>query len=171
MTPEKTNIPAWTPEQNATIDGLQQKLGWSRIKAIHKLREGEKAGKTPEQILAEATVAKAKPAAKPIHQPKELNERLAKMGDEAPHVKAVKSKVKDEVKISKGDAKHYDQHAVIDGFLKHGKSITELAAAQKMSKVYCHRILTTKVPKEYAAEQERRAEAREKAKATKGKSA
>jgi len=33
-----------------------------------------------------------------------------------------------------------------------------------MSHVYCHRILTTKVAKEYAAEQARRAEAREKGK-------
>jgi hypothetical protein len=58
----------------------------------------------------------------------------------------------------------YDQQAVIDGFLKHGKSITELAAAQKMSQVYCHRILTTKVPKEYAAEQAKRKAARVAAK-------
>jgi hypothetical protein len=57
----------------------------------------------------------------------------------------------------------YDQEAVIQGFLKHGKSITELADAQKMSKVYAHRILTTKVPKEYAAEQAKRQAAREKA--------
>src|SRR2546429_9535862 len=34
-----------TPGQNAAIDGLQQKLGWSRVQAIHKLRQGEKAGK------------------------------------------------------------------------------------------------------------------------------
>jgi len=54
---------------------------------------------------------------------------------------------------------------VIDGFLKDGKTITELADAQKMSHVYRHRILTTKVPKEYAAEQACRAEAHEKAKA------
>jgi hypothetical protein len=58
----------------------------------------------------------------------------------------------------------YDQEAVIQGFLKHGKSITELADAQKMSHVYCHRILTTKVPKEYAAEQAKRQAAREAAK-------
>jgi hypothetical protein len=165
MTTDAKAVQSWTPEQNATIDGLQQKLGWTRLKAIHKLREGEKAGRTPEQILAEATAAKVKPAAKPIRQPKELNKRLAKMGDEAPHVKATKSKAKGEVKISKGDAKHYNQQAVIDGFLKHGKTIAELADAQKMSHVYAHRILTTKVPKEYAAEQARRAEAREKAKA------
>ena len=65
----------------------------------------------------------------------------------------------------------YDQQAVIDGFLKHGKTISELADAQKMSHVYAHRILTNKIPKEYAAEQKRRGEAREKAKATKGKPA
>jgi len=43
-------VKSWTPEQNATIDGLQQRLGWSRVQAIHKLRQGEKAGKTPAQI-------------------------------------------------------------------------------------------------------------------------
>jgi hypothetical protein len=58
----------------------------------------------------------------------------------------------------------YDQQVVIDGFLKHGKTITALADAQKMSHVYAHRILSTKVPKEYAAEQARRAEVREAAK-------
>jgi hypothetical protein len=60
----------------------------------------------------------------------------------------VKAAAKEKAKVKTG----YDQQAVIDGFLKHGKSITELADAQKMSHVYCHRILTTKVPKEYAAE-------------------
>jgi hypothetical protein len=57
----------------------------------------------------------------------------------------------------------YDQQAVIDGFLKHGKTIGELADAQKMSHVYAHRILTTRVPKEYAAEQAKRKAASEKA--------
>jgi hypothetical protein len=85
--------------------------------------------------------------------------------------KPAKATKKEKPTVSKGDAKHYNQQAVIDGFLKHGKSIAELADAQKMSHVYAHRILTTKVPKEYAAEQRGRAEAREKAKATKGKPA
>jgi hypothetical protein len=85
--------------------------------------------------------------------------------------KPAKAAKKEKTAVSKGDAKHYNQQAVIDGFLKHSKSISELADAQKMSHVYAHRILTTKVPKEYAAEQKRRAEAREKAKATKGKPA
>ncbi len=152
MTTDAKAVQHWTPEQNATIDGLQQKLGWTRIKAIHKLREGEKAGKTPEQILAEATAAKVKPAAKPKATP------IPKGKSEA------KAKAKGEVKISKGDAKHYNQQAVIDGFLKHGKTIAELADAQKMSHVYAHRILTTKVPQAYAAEQARRAEARDAAK-------
>jgi len=40
MTLENKSITSWTPEQNATIDGLQQKLGWSRVQAIHKLRQG-----------------------------------------------------------------------------------------------------------------------------------
>jgi len=66
--------------------------------------------------------------------------------------------------ISKGNAKHYDQQAVIDGFLKHGKTIRELAEAQKMSTVYCHRILSVKVPDEYAKEQERRGGLRQAAK-------
>jgi hypothetical protein len=74
--------------------------------------------------------------------------------------KAKTSKAESKPAISKGDAKHYDQQAVVDGFLKQGKTITELAAAQKMSRVYCHRILTTKVPAEYAAEQARRAAAK-----------
>lgn len=65
----------------------------------------------------------------------------------------------------------YNQQAVIDGFLKHGKSITELANAQKMSLVYAHRILTTKVPKEYAAEQAKRQAAREAAKKAAAKEA
>jgi hypothetical protein len=85
--------------------------------------------------------------------------------------KPAKAAKREKPTVSKGDAKHYNQQAVIDGFLKHGKSIAELADAQKMSHVYAHRILTTKVPKEYAAEQKQRAEAREKAKATKGKPA
>jgi len=67
-------------------------------------------------------------------------------------------------KAAKPKAKHYDQAAVIDGFLKHGKSIADLAKAQGMSDVYCHRILTTKVPKEYAAEQAKRKAARVAAK-------
>jgi hypothetical protein len=66
-------------------------------------------------------------------------------------------------KEAKPKAKGYDQQAVIDGFLKHGKTITELADAQKMSHVYCHRILTTKVPKEYAAEQAKRKATRDAA--------
>jgi hypothetical protein len=72
-----------------------------------------------------------------------------------------KQKAKEPAKRKSG----YDQQAVIDGFLKHGKTISELADAQKMSHVYCHRILTTKVSKEYAAEQAKRAEAREAVKA------
>lgn len=66
--------------------------------------------------------------------------------------------------VSKGDRTHYNQQAVIDGFLKHGKTIAELAQAQKMSRVYCHRILSTKVPADYKAEQAKRAAVREAAK-------
>ena len=73
--------------------------------------------------------------------------------------------------VSKGSKTHYNQQAVIDGFLKHGKTIAELAQAQKMSRVYCHRILTTKVPAEYTAEQARRAAAKEEAKAKPAKKA
>jgi hypothetical protein len=73
--------------------------------------------------------------------------------------------------ISRGDSKHYSQQDVIDGFLKHGKTIAELAQAQKMSRVYCHRILTTKAPAEYAAERARRAAAKEEAKAKLAKKA
>src|SRR5437660_3213754 len=70
-------VKSWTPEQNATIDGLQQELGWSRVQAIHKLRQGEKAGKTPAQILAEATAPKTKPAAKAAAKPKTKKEPQA----------------------------------------------------------------------------------------------
>jgi hypothetical protein len=73
--------------------------------------------------------------------------------------------------VSKGSKTHYNQQAVIDGFLKHGKTIAELAQAQKMSRVYCHRILTTKMPTEYAAEQARRAAAKKEAKAKPAKKA
>src|SRR5260370_20573412 len=70
MSTEKTNITTWSPEQHATIDGLQQKLGLSRVQSIHKLRQGEKAGKTAAQVLAEATAPKQKPAAKTKPEPK-----------------------------------------------------------------------------------------------------
>jgi hypothetical protein len=80
-------------------------------------------------------------------------------------------KVEPKPKVSKGSKTHYNQQAVIDGFLKQGKTIVELAQAQKMSRVYCHRILTTKVPAEYAAEQARRAAANEEAKAKPAKKA
>jgi hypothetical protein len=76
----------------------------------------------------------------------ELKAKVAKRTE--PRAKPAKVKKEKAAKISRGDAKHYDQQAVIDGFLKHGKTIAELADAQKMSHVYCHRILTTKVPKE-----------------------
>ena len=138
-----SGIPQWTPEQEAKIAEYQEKDGLSRGEAVRKLRSEE----------LKAKVAKRNEA-KPKAEPKP---------------KAAKVKKETAVKVSKGDAKHYDQQAVIDGFLKRGKTISELADAQKMSHVYCHRILTTKVPKEYAAEQARRAGAREKAKAKSAK--
>jgi hypothetical protein len=134
-----SGITSWTQEQEAKIAEYQEKGGMSRVEAVRKLRNEELKAKVAKR-------AEAKPKAQP-------------------NPKAEKVKKEKAMKISKGDAKHYDQQAVIDGFLKHGKTISELADAQKMSHVYCHRILTTKVPKEYAAEQARRAEAREKAKA------
>jgi hypothetical protein len=138
MTVDTKTVPAkleYTDEQVAKVMEAQKV---NRIGAIHLIKRlgVEKAiarvKETPAPKAAKAKKAKATP------------------------------KVKGEVKISKGDAKHYDQQAVIDGFLKHHKTIGELADAQKMSHVYAHRILTTKVPTEYAAEQKRRAEAREK---------
>jgi len=134
-----SGIPQWTPEQEAKITEYQEKGGLSRGEAVRKLRNEELKAKVAKR-------AELKPKADP-------------------KPKTAKVKKDKAVKISKGDAKHYDQQAVIDGFLKHGKTISELADAQKMSHVYCHRILTTKVPKEYTVEQARRAEAREKAKA------
>lgn len=77
---------------------------------------------------------------------------------------AKSSKVESKPAISKGDKTHYNQQRVIDLFLS-GKSISECAEDQKpMSRIYAHRILTTKVPKEYAAEQAKRSAAREAAK-------
>jgi hypothetical protein len=142
-----SGIASWTPEQEAKIAEYQEKGGLSRGEAVRKLHNEELKAKVAKR-------AEAKPKAEP--KPKAA--------------KAPKMRKEKVVKVSKGDAKHYDQQAVIDGFLKHGKTISELADAQKMSHVYCHRILTTKVPKEYAVEQARRAEAREKAKAKAAKS-
>jgi hypothetical protein len=85
--------------------------------------------------------------------------------------KAKSSKAESKPTISKGDKTHYDQQRVIDLFMS-GKSIGECAEDQKpMSRIYAHRILSTKVPKEYAAEQARRAAAREEAKAKLAKKA
>ena len=128
MSTEKTNITTWTPEQNATIDGLQQKLGWSRVQAIHKLRQGEKAGKTPEQILAEATVPKQKPAkAKPAAKPKAKRE----------------PKVKGERKQVQGK---YNQAKVVELYMEQGKSVrqiseSKLAGVVGISRIFVHRIL------------------------------
>ena len=69
---------------------------------------------------------------------------------------ATKAKAAKKPVVSKGDKTHFNQQAVIDGFMA-GKSIRELAESQKMSTVYCHRILTTKAPEAYAKEQARRA--------------
>src|SRR5438105_15167532 len=96
---------SWTPEQNSTIDGLQQKLGWSRVQAIHKLRQGEKAGKTPAQILAEATAPKTKPAAK------------AKP--------AAKPKAKREPKAERKGGK-YNKEMVVRLYMEEGKNPTEI---------------------------------------------
>jgi hypothetical protein len=80
------------------------------------------------------------------------------------------SKTESKPAISKGDAKHFNQQRVIDLFMS-GKSIRECAEAEKCSRIYAHRILTTKVPKEYAAEQARRAASKEEAKAKPAKKA
>lgn len=131
----------WSTEQEAVIKGYMAK-GQSRSNAVRKLKtEIDKAHKAAPKTADRIT-------------PKVVEQHKAKA-----------TKPADKPTVSKGDAKHYDQQAVIDGFLKHGKTITELAAAQKMSTVYAHRILTTKVPAEYAKEQARRKAAREAANA------
>lgn len=123
-------VKSWTPEQNATIDGLQQKLGWSRVQSIHKLRQGEKAGKTPTQILAEATASKTKPAAKakPAAKPK------AKRGQKAERTSG-----------------KYNKEMVVRLYMEEGKNPTEIhqmgqkesapVGIKGISAVYAHRIL------------------------------
>jgi hypothetical protein len=143
MTTENAKPAAWTLEQESVIAMYVEKLNMTRSNAIRKLRGEELRGKTPADLLSAGVARKPEPKAKPA--------------------KASKAKKAAKPIVFKGDAKHYDQQAVIDGFLKHGKTISELADAQKMSHVYCHRILTTKVPKEYAAEQTKRKAAREAA--------
>jgi hypothetical protein len=63
---------------------------------------------------------------------------------------------------SKAPEKGYDQAKVLK-LWQDGKSIREIADAMKpISRVYVHRVLTTKFPKEYEAGQKARSAAREK---------
>jgi hypothetical protein len=68
-------------------------------------------------------------------------------------------KAKKALTVSKGDAKHYNQQRMIELWEK-GKSIREIAEDQKCSRVYAHRVLTTKAPDLYKKGQESRAKAR-----------
>lgn len=149
MTPENKAITSWTPEQNTTIDGLQQKLGWSRVQAIHKLRQGEKAGKTPAQILAEATAPKQKPAAKANTQPdpKAKREPKAKKsaGAKEPAF-STKPAGKGDAYAAEGRGGKYDKQLVVNLYMDGGKTPSEIAALgsagiKGISPVYCHRIL------------------------------
>lgn len=140
-------VKSWTPEQNATIDGLQQKLGWSRVQAIHKLRQGEKAGKTPTQILTEATAPKPKPAAKAKPEPKAKHETKAKKSTE-PKEPAFSTKPagKGDAYTVEGRGGKYDKQLVVNLFMDGGKTAGEIAALgsagiKGISPVYCHRIL------------------------------
>jgi hypothetical protein len=120
----------WTQAQEARIQDLMKAKGVTHAVAARLMVMEEKAKLAS---LVPAKAPKAKPAKK---------------------VKA------DKPTVSKGDKTHYNQARVIEMFLKQGKTIRECAEAQKpMSQVYAHRILTTKVPKEYAAEQAKRAAA------------
>ena len=131
----------WTPAQEERIQQLMQEKSLTHVAAARLMVIEEK-----------AKLAKLAPA-KPKPEPK------AKAAKPAKAKKVAKVKA-DKPVISKGDKKHYNQQRVIDLFLKHGKTIRECAEDQKpMSQVYAHRILTTKVPKEYAAEQAKRAAA------------
>jgi hypothetical protein len=143
METEKTSIPAWTPEQNATIDGLQQKLGMSRLKAIHKLREGEKAGKTPEQILAEATAVKAKPAAKAKKAKAEPKAKAAKKSAEPKEPKFDTKPVNkgDAYFVESNDRGKFDKQLMVNLYVDGGLSLREVAAKVKCSPVYAHRVI------------------------------
>ncbi len=149
MSTEKTNITTWTPEQNATIDGLQQKLGWSRVQAIHKLRQGEKAGKTPAQVLAEATAPKQKPAAKAKAkpEPKAKREPKAKKSTEPKEpVFNTKPAGKGDAYLVEGRGGKYDKQLVVNLYVDGGKTPSEIAALgsaglKGISPVYCHRII------------------------------
>src|SRR6266481_2273306 len=150
MSTEKTNITTWTPEQNATIDGLQQKLGWSRVQAIHKLRQGEKAGKTPTQVLAEATATapKQKPAAKAKAKPEPKPKREPKAKNTKPKEPAFSTKPagKGDAYTVEGHQGKYDKQLVVNLYMDGGKTPTEIAklgsaGIKGISTVYCHRLL------------------------------
>ena len=142
-------VKSWTPEQNATIDGLQQKLGWSRVQAIHKLRQGEKAGKTPAQILAEATAPKQKPPAKAKAKPEPKAKREPKAKKSAgPKEPAFSTKPagKGDAYSVEGRGGKYDKQLVVNLFMDGGKTPSEIATLgvagiKGISPVYCHRIL------------------------------
>ena len=142
-------LKSWTPEQNATIDGLQQKLGWSRVQAIHKLRQGEKVGKTPAQVLAEATAPKQKPAAKANAKPESKAKREPKakksVGPKEPAF-STKSAGKGDAYMIEGRGGKYDKQLVVNLYMDGGKTPSEIAALdlaglKGISPVYCHRIL------------------------------
>jgi len=149
MTTEKTNITTWTPEQNATIDGLQQKLGWSRVQSIHKLRQGEKAGKTPAQVLAEAVAPKQKPAAKAKAKPEPKAKREPKAKKSAePKEPAFSTKPagKGDAYLVEGRGGKYDKQLVVNLYMDGGKNPSEIAelgsaGIKGISPVYCHRII------------------------------
>lgn len=68
-----------------------------------------------------------------------------------------------EAKTTKGRVLKYDPNKVLKLWID-GKSISQIADAMKpISKVYVHRVLTTKFSKQYAEGQKQRAAAREKA--------
>lgn len=155
----------WTEEQNKVIEMYQTKLAMSRSNAIRKLRTEEQKGRTAAQQLAGALTIHSRPAepksAKPtpIRQPKELNKRLAEMGDKAPHI--AKAKAKPATKepafntkpAGKGDAYtvegrggKYDRQLVVNLYMDAGKTPVEIAklgsaGIKGISPVYCHRIL------------------------------
>jgi DNA-binding CsgD family transcriptional regulator len=64
------------------------------------------------------------------------------------------------------ERKPYDQGKVLK-LWESGKSIKDIAEAMKMSRVYAHRVLTTKYKAQYQAGVKARQEAREKAKGAK----
>jgi len=151
---------SWDKTQEARISQLMQERKIERPEAVRIMRSEQ---------------AKPKGAGGKSTKIASASKVLGKVAKAMRETTTLKSKAisgkRGKPTVSKGDKTHYDQQRVIDMFMS-GKSIRECAEAQKpMSQVYAHRILTTKVPADYAAEQARRVASKEEAKAKAAKKA